>query len=192
MDFLDCRGKTCPEPVIQTKRIIEEGRPDELQVAVDNETSRENVRRFLESRGYRVEIERRDEGTFLLGRRSEEEKDLQGSEQKRAVVYINAETMGRGDDVLGAILMKSFFFALKELKPLPWKIIFINSGVKLPSEGSDCLSALHELESLGVEIMSCGTCLDFFHLKEKLRAGRVSNMFEIVSSLADAAQVLKP
>ncbi len=191
MEFLDCRGKSCPEPVIETKRLLEERSPGELTVVVDNTTSRENVLRFLESRGYGVEVEDRDEAMFLTAKKREE-RISPVQQEKKVVVFVKADTMGRGDDKLGAILMKSFIFTLKELKPLPWRVIFVNAGVKLTCEGSELLSQLHELEDQGVEILSCGTCLDFFNLKEKLKAGRVSNMFEIVSSLTDATHVLSP
>ena len=88
--------------------------------------------------------------------------------------------------------MKSFVVTLKELKPLPWRIIFMNGGVRMAADGSEVLPYLQELENLGVEVLSCGTCLDFFHLKEKVRVGRVSNMYEIINSLADSTSVLKP
>ncbi len=192
MDFVDCRGKSCPEPVIETKKFLEEGPHRELRVAVDNETSRENVRRFLESRGYDVQVEDRDGDIFLTAQKREEETPSTGMQEKKVVVFVTADTMGRGDDKLGAILMKSFLFSVKELKPLPWRLILINGGVRLSCEGSECLPQLQELEERGVEILSCGTCLDFFNLKEKLKAGRVSNMFEITSSLTDATHVLKP
>lgn len=165
---------------------------EELQVAVDNETSRENVRRFLESRGYAVDIEQRSDGIYLSGKNQKNHVPVEASQEKKVAVFISAEVMGQGDEKLGAILMKSFIFALKELNPLPWRVIFLNGGVKLACAGSECLPQLQELENLGVEMLSCGTCLDYFNLKEKLQTGRVSNMFEIVSSLTDATSVLKP
>ncbi len=111
---------------------------------------------------------------------------------KKVVVLVDGATVGRGDDLLGAVLMKSFLHTLKEIEPRPWRLIFINAGVKLAAEGSDLLSVLSELESLGIEILSCGTCLDFFKLKEKLRAGKVTNMYDIVSSLVAATNVIRP
>ena len=107
-------------------------------------------------------------------------------------MLIDGATVGRGDDLLGAVLMKSFLHTLKEIEPRPWRLIFINAGVKLAAEGSDLLNVLKELEDLGVEILSCGTCLDFFTLKEKLIAGRVTNMYDIVTSLVSATNVIRP
>jgi selenium metabolism protein YedF len=111
---------------------------------------------------------------------------------KKVVVLVDGATVGRGDDLLGAVLMKSFLHTLKEIEPRPWRLIFINAGVKLAAEGSDLLSVLSELESLGIEILSCGTCLDFFKLKEKLHEGKVTNMYDIVSSLVAATNVIRP
>ena len=189
--MLDCRGKSCPLPVLETKKVLDERPLEELKVVVDNDAARENVGRFLESRGYRVAVERQGEATFLVASREKTETGP-AIDQKKVVAFIDAETLGRGDEQLGSILMKSFIFTLKEINPLPWRIIFINSGVKLASTDSELLPQLRELENLGVEILSCGTCLDFFHLKERLGSGRVSNMYEILSSLTEATNVLKP
>jgi selenium metabolism protein YedF len=191
MECLDLKGKTCPVPVLETKRLLDREAVEQVQVLVDNDTSRENVTRFLESRGYQVSVERRDDGFCLTAQRSGFGPETL-PDPKRIAVLIDGETMGRGNDQLGAVLMKSFLHTLKELSPLPWKLIFLNAGVKLTTEGSDHLSVLKEIGELGVEIVSCGTCLDFFQLKDKLRSGRVTNMYEIVSSLAEASQILKP
>ena len=191
MDILDCRGQSCPAPVIETKKLIEQQKPNDLKVRVDGTVPRDNVRRFLESRGYGVTVERTEDGFIVVGSRqagvtSEE------NQEKRISVFIDCEALGRGDDELGRILMKSFVITLKELKPLPWRIIFMNGGVKSAAEGSELVAHLQELENLGVEVLSCGTCLDFFHLKEKLKVGRVSNMYEIINSLTESSSVLKP
>jgi len=107
-------------------------------------------------------------------------------------VFIDGETVGRGSEELGAILMRSFLYTLKELNPLPWRIIFINSGVKLAVEGSPYLTILGELIDMGSEIISCGTCLDYYQIKDKLAVGRISNMYEIATSFLEATNVIKP
>jgi selenium metabolism protein YedF len=193
MECLDLKGKTCPVPVLETKRLIDSTAVEELQVLVDNDTSRENVTRFLESRGYQVSVEKRGEDFCLAAQRSGVGPDPDAEpEDRKIVVLIDGETMGRGNDQLGAVLMRSFLHTLKELNPAPWKVILLNSGVKLATEGSDYLSVLKEIGELGVEIVACGTCLDFFQLKDKLQTGRVTNMYDIVNSLAEASQTLKP
>jgi selenium metabolism protein YedF len=192
MKLLDCRGQSCPLPVLDTKKLIEEESPKSLQVVVDSEVPRDNVRRFLESRGYVVTVEPTADGFLVLGSLQIEESVGHQNQEKRLVAFIDGETLGRGNDQLGRILMRSFVITLKELKPLPWRMIFINGGAKLVSEGSELITYLTELEDLGVEIISCGTCLDFFSLKEKLRVGRASNMYEILSTLAESTSILKP
>ena len=192
MYFLDCKGQECPLPVLETKKALEEASPEAIEVAVDNETSRENVERFLLSKGYDVTVEERDGETIIVAHKKNEANTVRAAVQKRIVVFIDGETLGRGDDQLGAVLMKSFVHTIKELQSLPWRIILINGGVKLATVGSPVLPQLQELDNAGVEIISCGTCLDFYGIKEKLNTGRVSNMFEIVSSLTEATHVLKP
>ena len=108
------------------------------------------------------------------------------------VVAVSSDKMGSGNDELGAVLMKSFFFAETQLDTLPDKILFYNGGAKLTVEGSDCLEDIRILEKEGVEILTCGTCLDFYGLKEKLAVGAVTNMYTIAEILQNAVSVVSP
>jgi selenium metabolism protein YedF len=191
MKTIDCTGKACPLPVIETKKALEEGHVDTLAVIVDNPTSRENVMRFLQSQGFSVSVMEENKKHRIEATRGQSDGEIVKSENK-LLVFIDGETVGRGSEELGQILMRSFLITLKELTPLPWRIIFINSGVKLAAEESPFLDPLNNLLTLGVEILCCGTCLDYYKLKEKLRVGRVSNMFEIASSFLEATNVIKP
>lgn len=110
----------------------------------------------------------------------------------RVVGFITASVLGMGDEQLGRILMRSFIKTLKELNPLPERLIFVNSGVRLTTEGSELIADLRELEAHGVRMLSCGTCLDYYQLKDALAVGTVTNMFEIVTSLVAADRVLRP
>jgi len=123
--------------------------------------------------------------------KGQSDEEIDKSENK-LLVFIDGETVGRGSEELGQILMRSFLITLKELNPLPWRIIFINGGVKLAADESPFLDPLSNLLTLGVEILCCGTCLDYYKLKEKLKVGRISNMFEITSSFLEATNVIKP
>ncbi len=100
-------------------------------------------------------------------------------------IFIAADRVGQGDDELGRLLMKGFLYALAEGERLPRRIILMNSGVSLAAEGSASLANLRRIEARGVEILACGTCLDFFALKASLGAGRVSNMYEIAALLME-------
>ena len=189
---VDARGLACPQPVINTKRALEEIQEDVLTVIVDNVASRDNVRRFAESQGCTVNVEEKEGEYYLhIAKGFVCETVHQSQESGKSddtIVYINSEMMGKGDDTLGRILMKAFFKTLVE----PRKLIFVNSGVKLAIEGSEVMEEIRELEKRGVEVLACGTCLEFYGLKEKLRAGVVSNMYDIVNSLVEAGKVIQP
>jgi selenium metabolism protein YedF len=191
MERIDLRGKTCPIPVIETKRLIDSKPVDEIEVLVDNTTSSENVQRFLTSSGFTIHCKEINDEYLIHGQKGS--SVIKSPETGRKVLaFIDGETMGRGSDELGTVLIKSFLFTLNEITPAPWRIIFINAGVKLVSEDSPMLNILKDLEKTGVEIISCGTCIDYYRLKEKIGVGRVSNMFEIVSSLIEASNIIKP
>jgi len=197
MAVLDCRGMSCPQPVLETKKALQKSPSGEVLVLVDNPASKENVRRFAESQGYRVDISE-ERGTFQLRLQkaegpgkdpADEERKVEGEIQ--SVVFIESDSIGRGSEELGRILMRSFLHTLAEGDFKAAKIIMVNSGVKLTCEGSEVLEDLRHLSGQGTEVLSCGTCLDFFGLKTKVQVGRISNMYEILSSLTQAGKVLK-
>ena len=193
MEKLDLKGKTCPVPVIETKKLLEARRVDDVEVIVDNPTASENVRRFLASRGYSTTVVQEGDVYRIEGCLQESgAAELQPAAEKKVLVYVDTETMGRGDDGLGRILMRSFLNTLKELEIRPWRVVFLNAGVRNVVADSEYLGILKEIEGLGVEIIACGTCLDYFHLKEKVAVGRISNMFEILTSFNEATKVIRP
>lgn len=187
---MDLRGKGCPIPVIETKNLLESRQVDELEIIIDNPVSCENVRRFLASKGYTTTILQEDDLYRVEG--TLEEVLTKDEQAAKTLVYIDGETMGRGSEELGKILMRSFLNTLKELEVRPWRVIFLNSGVKLVVMDSEYIDIIKDIEKSGIEIVSCGTCLDYFHLKEKVGAGRISNMFEIMSSFNEATNVIRP
>ncbi len=195
MSVIDCRGLACPQPVMTTKEALDQLKEGELLVIVDNAVSCNNVERFAQSQGCSVEIERRGEYFQLhihKGKiRDEAERDRK-KEMEKIVVYINAHLLGVGDEALGSILMRSFLKTLLELEKKPLRLILINSGVRLASEGSEVLETLKMLSEKGIDVISCGTCVDFYGLKEKIRVGRISNMYEIAQSLMEADRLLRP
>jgi selenium metabolism protein YedF len=183
MKEIDCRGKACPHPVLMTKQALEGLIEGEVILIVDNEAARENVERFAKSQGCAVTTEKRGPDFHLRLQKAKSGEDHKAVREKRdganVVVYLNSRFLGIGDEALGSILMRSFLKTLLELETKPSRLILINSGVWLSSEGSDVLETLKTLSERGVEILSCGTCLDFYGLKEKLKVGVVSNMFTI-------------
>ncbi len=197
MRFLDCRGLACPKPVLETKDAIEEHPEEGVQVRVDNEAGKVNVTRFLTSRGWQVDAAPDGEGGFVVtGTPSGEVSvaceimtDVPEQEQKILVV-IPTNLLGRGDEVLGRGLMKNFIATLRELEPDLWRIVLLNSGVRLAVQGSEHLDELRVLEKNGVDVLVCGTCLDHYGLLEKKAVGITTNMLDIVTSMQVASKVI--
>jgi selenium metabolism protein YedF len=193
---IDCRGKACPQPVLMAKQALEQLKEGELRVLVDNPTAHENVERFVTSQGCSVKTVKRDREVTLHIRKealSGGTESVRAEEaSRRIVVYINSHLLGVGNETLGSILMRAFLKTLLDMETRPNRLILINSGVRLASEGSEVLETLRTLSEKGVEILSCGTCLDFYGLKEKLRVGIVSNMYDIAQLLLGADRLIRP
>lgn len=192
MKTIDCRGLACPGPVIQAKKTMEGmGTKTAFAIEVDSEAGRENVLRFARGKGASVSVENLEGNAFRLTIKPGEQSLSMGI-QSSAAVFITSDRLGRGDDKLGTILMEGFVSTLVEQDTTPDVILMMNSGVRLAIEGSPVLDSMRVLADRGCEILVCGTCLDFFSLKEKLAAGTVSNMFEIQAALLHASTVIRP
>lgn len=195
MKTLDCRTMACPLPVVSVKRALEEAAGEPVRVLLDAGPPRENVTRFAVNRGYDVVEEPVDGGYALTIGSGGETLPVETAKEAKSgptVMLIGSDRMGDGADELGRLLMKNFIITLLDLDTLPDRIFFVNAGVLLTSEGSEVLDALERLGNRGVEVFSCGVCLDFYHCKEKLKAGAVTNMFTIAESLLTAGLVVKP
>ncbi len=193
MKEIDCRGLACPQPVLTTKKALEEIPHGKLMVIVDHPAARDNVERFAHSQGATVSVEKRGDDFYLTIEKGDA-CDLSPTPHKaeRIVVYINSNLLGVGEEALGTTLMRSFFHVLSQMEPLPSTLVFIHSGVRLTTEGSLVLEDLQKLSEKGVAILSCGTCLDFYGLKEKLKVGVISNMYDIAKTLFEAHRLIRP
>jgi selenium metabolism protein YedF len=189
MNEIDARGLPCPQPVIKTKKALEEIESGQVTVLVDSPESCENVRRFAQSQGFEVVV-REEAGVFYLEITKEVTPQANLGEGGQ-VVLITSDQLGVGDERLGEILMKAFLNTLWDYEPKPAKLLFINNGVRLTTEGSEVLETLELLEKKGVQVFSCGTCLEYYNLGEKLRVGLVSNMYATVDALLQATKVIK-
>jgi selenium metabolism protein YedF len=199
---VDLRGLACPEPVVRLRKVLVEGGDGTVSARVDDPVSVENIQRLADGLGWTVEADRDGDSFRLTLARLDSAKPPQGSPDlatahqaamvRSLAVLISSEFLGVGDDRLGRILMRAFLKTLVELQPAPGTVIFLHSGVRLTTSGSELLDDLRRLESQGIALLSCGTCLDFYQLKDALAVGRISNMFEIVSTLAAAGSVLRP
>lgn len=210
MITVNAMGDACPIPVIKTKKALGElNGPGQIEVLVDNETAVRNVTKMAESSGAEVSSEKLGEGKYRVnvkvgeGMSAEAEYPREDSENEcgctdemaargNTIVAIPSDKMGEGDEELGHVLMKSFLFAVTQLDELPDKMVFYNGGARLTVEGSPALEDLKNLAEQGVEIMTCGTCLDFYGIKEKLAVGTVTNMYSIVETMQQADRVIRP
>jgi selenium metabolism protein YedF len=195
---IDCRGLTCPQPVIETKKVIDSGSEKDILVIVDNAVARENVSRLAKSAGCSVNI-REQEGLFRLEitvpdskittTASEPEKTSGISETNGNVYFITTNSIGQGSPDLGEVLMKSLMVTLTQQTP-PAALLFLNTGVHLAIEGSPVLEQLQAMAGRGTEMLVCGTCLNYYKISEKLAVGVVSNMLEINSWLTSQHKVI--
>jgi len=187
---VDARGLACPLPVINTRNAMEEIEEGDITVVIERSEGRQNVQRFAESQGCAVEVEEKD-GLYYIHIHKEKTEREAAPAQSGDVIFITTDVLGTGNPELGAILMKAFLNTLWDTSPKPQKILFLNDGVRLTVEGSDVLDTLNLLEKEGVEIFSCGTCLEYYGLTDRLRAGQVTNMYDTVDSLLNAEKVIK-
>jgi selenium metabolism protein YedF len=189
METLDARDLACPEPVIRTKKALENSKDGILTVIVNSTEANENVQRFAKNQGCSVKAAEKN-GVFTL----EINKTGQAPEMcqtKAVVMLIASDQLGVGDEALGQLLIAAFINTLPEAKTRPAKMLLINRGVMLTTEGSRVLDSLQKLESEGVQIFSCGTCLNHYQLKEKLKVGKVTNMYDILDALLNADNVIR-
>jgi len=191
---VDARGMACPQPVLAAKKALDSIADGVVTVIVDNKVAKENVLKFAAANNCGAVVSETD-GHFRLtitkGSGAAGEQPLPQSPAHPAVVYlITKNTLGHGNDELGAVLMKSFLYTLVETEPKPQALLFINSGVLLTTEGSPVLGHLQTLAGQDVQLLSCGTCLDYYQLKDKLAAGTVTNMYTIVEALSGAGKAI--
>ncbi len=197
MKELNCRGLTCPAPVLQVRELLDKGTPSVISVIVDNKAAVENVRRFLEYKGIQVQVEEfgvdfRLVGTAMEGA-CEIMPDLEPEvdpEAKKILVMVGTNRLGHGDDRLGKALLINFIKTLREMGTDLWRLVFVNSGVSLTVEGSEAVPVLRQLAEDGVYIMVCGTCLEHFKLMDKKEVGETTNMLDIVTSMQLADSVI--
>ena len=204
---VDAMGDQCPIPVIKTKKALKEITETTLvEVHVDNEIAVQNLSKMakqknleykcekLEEQHYIIKINAEAEGVSIQQKApAENDKEICYPDRKsNTVVVLSSNQMGNGSEELGQILMKGFIFALTELDELPNTVLLYNSGVKLSTEGSNSIEDLKTLQAQGVEILSCGTCLNYYDLTEKLQVVDVTNMYFILEKMAQADKIIIP
>ncbi|SMO32634.1 selenium metabolism protein YedF [Balnearium lithotrophicum] len=198
MNVVNCKGLACPVPVLKTKEALEEIESGTIEVIVDNRASRENVKRFAEKAGCKVKVEEKDGEYHIFitkGEKtvSESQVEKKEEEKRKEVVVLVASTHVGENEELGKILMKGFFNTFLNADSMPSKIILINTAVRFACKGEDkeILGALKELSKRGVEIICCGTCLNYFNLLDDLEVGVASNAYDVVQALVNADSVIR-
>ena len=196
---VDALGKQCPIPVVMAKKALAELQtPDTLEILVDNEAAVQNLSKLAASCQLPVRAEKTGEKRFSVTMevsapvRPAEETVCAPDARGDLVVAVGSNCMGNGKEALGKTLMKGFLYAVSQLPTLPKNMLLYNSGAYLTCAGSDSLEDLKFMEAQGVEIRTCGTCLDFYKLKETLAVGSITNMYAIAETLAAAGKVIKP
>ena len=191
-NIIDCKGLLCPIPVVNTKKYFDSIESGESTVIVDNLVAKNNIVKLAVGSGYKNIVEEKDELYFIKITKDKcEVANVQISKNKKFTLLVSTDKLGLGDDELGAILMKSYIFALSEADTIPNDILFINGGVKLTTSDSPVLDSLKKLISRGANILVCGVCLDFYNIKDKLSVGEISNMYTIVQLMNNADNTIK-
>ena len=199
-------GDACPIPVVKTKNAIKElNGPGTVEVLVDNEIAVQNLTKMAVQKGYEIQSQKLEEQKYQVimtvgegGEGMEKQEDTAEEtvcipdSRNHKIVVISSGRMGEGNDELGEVLMKGFIYALTQQDELPETILFYNVGAPFTCEGSPALEDLKQLEAQGVEILTCGTCLNYYGLSEKLKIGDVTNMYVIAEKMMQADSIIKP
>ena len=199
---VNAMGDVCPVPLVKAKNAIAElAGSGKVEVLVDNEIAVQNLEKMAQQKGYGFLVKEEKEKEYHVEFTVSETEPTETEEKtvclvpaakKTKLVVLSADHMGEGAEELGKILMKSFLYALTQQDELPDTILFYNGGAKLTCEGSESLEDLKDLAARGVEILTCGTCLNFYGITEKLQVGSVTNMYDIVERMSSADRVIKP
>ncbi|MCX7990930.1 MAG: sulfurtransferase-like selenium metabolism protein YedF [Proteobacteria bacterium] len=193
----DLRNLECPKPVIETKKIIEANPNETVEIILNSSVAKENVLRLLRSLNIVTNVESKGEDiviTFnspITDSKGLKEADINCSRENMAKnIIISSKRLGQGDERLGEILIKSFIYTLCEREIKPKNIFFVNSGVFLTVKDSPVIEELKKLVQEGTNIFSCGTCLDYYNLKDKLAVGKIGNMGMLIDFLYDEGIIL--
>ncbi len=190
---IDARGKSCPLPVIETKKAMEQCHGTNLEIWVDNEIAVQNLYKLAQQKGVQVIDRKESENCYVVTLINKQiEPEQIAKIQHNTIVALSSETMGKGDDVLGKLLMRGFVYALTEVAQLPHTILLYNSGVKLAVYGAETVPDLQLMEEQGVSVLVCGTCLNHYGLSAQLVVGSITNMYHIAELLAQAGKVISP
>ncbi len=188
-------GQTCPIPVIMTKNALKKITEGSIEVSIDNKISKENIEKFSKEMGFSFTT-REENGIFFIQINKTINEALSNSstsnDENNTIIVIASDKMGDGETALGETLMKGFIYTLTEMESLPKAILFYNKGVFLTASNETTIKDLRILEERGVEILSCGACLNFYHLENNIAVGNITNMYNIIEKQMKANKVIRP
>lgn len=187
---LDFRNMNCPLPVVNTKKHFDSIEEGEATIIVDNEVAKDNLLKFAASNNFESKFEEKDKLFYVNMIKNKDCCCEVAKKQEKFTIVVGSNLLGSGDEKLGNVLIKSYMFALSEASEIPTDMIFFNSGVKLTVENSETLGSLTKLAERGVKIQVCGTCLDFYNIKDKIAVGEISNMYSIVETMNASDKVI--
>ncbi|WBW97618.1 sulfurtransferase-like selenium metabolism protein YedF [Oceanirhabdus sp. W0125-5] len=188
---IDCTGLNCPMPVINTKKALSEIEEGTIEVIIDNEIAKANIVKLANNQNMKYDVIDSEEKFIIkITKQLSEEEKKSIKNKKKFTVVIGTDVMGQGSEELGRILIKGYIFALSESEEKPTDIIIYNGGVKLAAEGSNVIESLRKLESEGIKIQVCGTCLEYYKIKDQLKVGEISNMYNIVETMNSSDKVI--
>lgn len=190
---IDTRGLGCPKPVINTKKELDKIENGIVSVTVDNAIAKENIIKLSKSLNCEFNVVKEEDSFIVIHVKKGENVQIESKEENEledSCIFISSDKMGLGNDELGEVLIKGYIYTLTESNPYPKYIVFVNSGVKLTSQNKATIENLKILESSGVEILSCGTCLDYYGLKETLEVGSITNMYNIVDIMKNTSKTI--
>ncbi len=191
-NIIDCKGLACPMPVVKAKKYFDSIESGEATIIVDNLVAKDNIVKLAKGSGNESIVEEKEGLYFIKITKekcevvNEETKDI-----KKFTLLVSTDKLGMGDDKLGDMLMKSYIFALSEADTVPTDLLFINGGVNLTIDTSSVLDSLKKLIERGANILVCGSCLDFYNIKDKLSIGEITNMYTIVELMNSADKTIK-
>jgi len=193
MKQIDCRNLQCPQPVIQVRKALQADPQSTIEVLLIDRVAQQNVKRLAESSGYQIKEEQTAEGMCItLTPGQPVTRNIFSPNSGGSIILLCAsDKMGEGDPELGQLLLKNFLMTLLETAETPETIYLVNSGVKLVCTGADTVEILQKLACRGIDIASCGLCLDFYKIKEQLQIGRITNMLEIAEAQLNAGRIIR-
>lgn len=194
MKKLDARGIPCPKPIVMTKLALEED--PEVEVMA-NEEALYDLKRMAKRLNGTYDQKELNPNEFKVTIKipekapADESAPIQKNDNGGGLlIMVGNSVMGHGPKELGTVLMKGMIYTLTETNPLPKTVIFYNDGIQITTTENDALEDLHTLENNGVEILSCGTCLNYHNVEDQLKVGKITNMYDIFQKIAHASQVV--